>query len=150
MSEKNPEQTLVSVDSIRLRQFFVRLVAGLGLLSVWGLLLGAGAAAAIYAISWLFAQQGFLYAASFLFIPIGLFCWWVCYFLALEFVAEAGIELNGIARLTVVPVAIPIVGLSFIISMWVAVGEAINSKAVLAVFFMLGSFLIAAFLSLFF
>lgn len=114
------------------------MTAGLGILHVWFLLLATSGIVAVYTFNRLSGLDGLVYVATLVFIPIGLFCWWVCYLLSLEFLSEIGIELQGIARLLVLPVAIPMVGLSFILSVWVSAGEAIKNKTVLLLSFVFG------------
>lgn len=95
-------------------------------------------------IIWLSHLPGFQYGMALAFIPVAFFCWFVCYFLSFEFLTEIGIELNGIARYLIVPVAVPLAAFSFILSLFVSAGESISNKRLLTIAFLLGIGIVAA------
>lgn len=142
MDNNNEPNALIAIDYQRLGQFIVRLFAGITLLNVWAMLAIAGIAILISLFSVVSTFDGFIYVAGVLFIPIGLFCWWVCAILTLEFLAEIGIELKGVARYLVVPIAIPVAALSFLISLWTSVGEYIKNPVTLTLCFVSGIVLV--------
>jgi hypothetical protein len=141
--EANEVGGLIKIDYKRLGQFLLRMFAGIALLNIWAILAVATVAVLIMAFNFVSAFDGFVYVAGLLFIPIAIFCWWICSILTLEFFSEIGIEMHGIARYLVVPIAVPVAALSFIISLWTSVGEYIKSPVILFLCFISGVILMA-------
>ena len=139
----------VRIDVNRLRNFFVRLFAGIGILTVWTIFLGISVAAFIYLFTWLSNFPSFTSFVYFLFVPVVLISWWLCFYLSIEFLAEIGIELNGLARYAVIPIAIPLAVTSFVLGFSASIGESLKSKAIIAASFALGLILTAASIALF-
>jgi len=139
----------IHIDYKRLTQFLFRVIAGIGILNIWVTLVVLSVAILMYGVHWASSFDGFMYALALLFIPIGILCWWVCTMLSLEFLSEIGIELKGMARFIVVPIAFPLAGISFMLGLWASVGETIKTRIALYASFVIGITAVASLFVLF-
>ena len=140
MSEKRSQVIgLFNVDVERLARFSTRMLAGLGIVILWLMLLGASIVGIVYLFALVSGQEWFGYASALFFVPIGIFMWWICYFYSLELLSDIGVEINGGARIIVVPIAVPLALLLFILGFFATAGEAIQTKAILRLSFLVGA-----------
>ena len=139
---------LVTVDTERLKRFAVRVIAGLGFTTIWALLTGVSLTVVAFVISLISNQEWSGYLWPFLFIPVSFFVvsilWWVCFLVSLELLAEVGIEVKGKARILIVPIAVPLMLLVFILGFLASAGEAIKNRVVLTISLIIGTAIVAA------
>jgi hypothetical protein len=107
------ERSSISIDWERLGSFAFRLVAGIGLVLFWLLLLSFCVNIIGFAIYFAWNLSFARMIGVVLTTPIVLVIWWLCFYMALDSLADMGIELKGAWSWLVIPVAPVLATLGF-------------------------------------
>lgn len=127
-SESNTVPSSIAIDWKKLWGFLLRFLTGLGLAVFWIAL----ASVTLIGLIWsgiLVAKLPFAELLGIaVAVPMVLCVWWISYYMALDFLDQIGIELEGAWRWLIIPIALPLAPLSFFLGYVAGLGDLAKTR----------------------